>query len=295
MESKMYNGIVVKVTSEYIVILCKDGKFKNVPRAKNEIPKIGQSFTYTEKQSYFFKGAKYLSLVSVVLLAIIGYYIGSLMKADESYLFAVDINPSIEIYTDEHLRVTNIHFLNEDGKVVVDSLRGKKENIHVILDALIHIAVEKNYLKKNEEGMVSLTVVPLKSNSKPIDKEIKETVEQSLKTNSITTVVSVKNGSKKLLNEARNVNLSINKYQIYKESKEKGINISLDELREKSIAFILNEVHHLNTGDQNENEIGLIQNDSKDEQKEKVDSQTNKDSNSNGSIIQQNNEKKLIE
>lgn len=81
------------------------------------------------------------------------------MKQEEAYLFAVDINPSIEIYTDEQFHMIDLHYLNEDGKTVIDALNRKKVHIDDVMDEVINIAVEKKYLTKNKAGLVALTIV----------------------------------------------------------------------------------------------------------------------------------------
>ncbi|MRH41085.1 anti-sigma factor domain-containing protein [Aquibacillus halophilus] len=246
MKSKMYKGIVVKVTSEYVTILCNDGNFKNVPRS-NEMPQIGESFTYIEKQTSGFRGLRYISLVSLLFLALISYSISSFNGEDESYLFAVDINPSIEIYTDEEFNVTKIEHLNKDGQIVVDSLQVKKKQIDIALEEIITMAVDKNYLSENEQGMVALTVIPLKNDSKIDTTGIGGTVEKALQKYSVAADVIIGSGNKNLKNESEKVNLSINKYQLFKEIEGRETTFSLDQVREESIASIVSEINRLNT------------------------------------------------
>ena len=246
MKTNTYKGIVVKVTADVIVLLCDGGQFKNVPRGKNEVPKIGQAYTYIEKQNRRFPNlTKYLTLASGLFIAIFGYLILTHMKPDEAYLFAVDINPSIEIYTDEQLNVVDIHYLNEDGKILINELKYKNEHVNIVVDKVIDIAVKKKYLTKNEEGIVALTVVPLKKERHINNIEIRANVEQALKTNDITADISISNGNKKLLEKAHEKKLSINKYQLYKDLKKNNIHINLDELKEKPMRVVMNETGYL--------------------------------------------------
>lgn len=246
MKTSMYKGIVVKVTAEAIVLLCEGGQFKNVPREENEIPKIGQTYTYIEKQNRGFTHfTKYLTLASGLFIAIFAYLLLTLMKPEEAYMFAVDINPSIEIFTDEQLNVVDIHYLNEDGKIVTNAIQYENESIHAVIEKIIDISVKKKYLATDKEGMVSLTVIPLKKERPLNNNDIRSSVEKALKLNAISANVSINNGSKKLLEEAHKKNLSINKYQLYKELKKNNIHLNLNELKEKSIRVILNETKYL--------------------------------------------------
>ncbi|GGM42682.1 hypothetical protein GCM10011351_30780 [Paraliobacillus quinghaiensis] len=263
MKSNTHQGIVVKVTDTKISLLCQDGNFKNIPRSGSEMPQIGEHYTYVEKNIIPMKGTKSLALVAVLFLMIAGYFMRSFMIEENSYLFALDINPSIEIYTNEDLQVTKVDFLNEEGHVIADSLENSKQDINVILEEVVASAVNKNYLSKSEKGMINLTVVSLIDSNHLNTKELQETLDRSLKDNSISADVIVDNGSKQLVEESREENLSINKMQLYKDLKDKGL--GADELREKSIASIKKEYNH-KTNDQKD----IDKNEEKEEEKQQV-------------------------
>ncbi|MDL4840591.1 anti-sigma-I factor RsgI family protein [Aquibacillus rhizosphaerae] len=302
MKSKTYKGIVVNVTDEKISLLCKNGDFKNVPRSKSEIPRIGQSYTHIEKQSFQLnRSVRYVSLVAIVFLTLIGYYMSTFIKEEESYLFAVDINPSIEIYTDENFQVTKMEFLNKDGEIVVNELRNKGAKITSILEEIITVAINENYLSETENGLVNLTVIPLENKNELKLDEIEETVRNSLRTNVITADVSVDNGSKDLIEESRKVNLSINKYQLYKQFRQKGIDVDVDNLRENPIASFMDKFDETNTtiqqdADNNENEDKSenILN-SKDNPTQKAKQEDNKEKSNKSTIDQGKQENKPSE
>ncbi|MCT2536642.1 hypothetical protein NC661_06305 [Aquibacillus koreensis] len=250
MKSTIYNGIVVKVTEESIIILCEGGMFKNVPRPTDEVPKIGDTYTYVEKKGYSFRGAKYITLASVICLAIITYYVSSLFTNEEdAYLFAMDINPSLEIYTDDDFRVTHMEFLNEDGRTVIDTLSKEKRHIDEVLDDIIQISVEKRYLNQTKKGLVALTVVPLKEPSNFETEKVKRSVEKSVLNRSISADVSVKSGTKDLVQQSHNENLSINKYSMYKELEEKQVDVTVEEVRDHSMGSVLERVSRLEEQD----------------------------------------------
>ncbi len=241
MRSNRFNGVVIKVTAHYITILCKDGNFKNMPRSKNEFPQLGDSYTISEKQ--FPKGEiikKYLSLVAILFLTVMSYYISTFMTKDESYLFAIDINPSIEIYTDADLNVTKVNSLNEDGQLVMDSIAYKYKQIDIVLEEIITAAVKGDYLK-SENAQVDVTVVSLTEKNDVDINKVKETIDQSLITNATTATVQVKNGSKELVEDAREANLSINKLQLYNQEIQ-GIEVQPEELSDNSITKVNEDI-----------------------------------------------------
>lgn len=238
MRSKRFEGVVIKVTENHITILCKDGNFKNTPRSKSEFPQLGDAYTVGENRHLNggFK-KKYISLVAILFLTVMGYYISTFMTEDESYLFAIDINPSIEIYTDADYNVTKVNALNDDGQVVLDSITDQHKQIDIMLEEIITAAVEGEYLTR-ENAQIDVTVVSLKDKNEVDTNKVKETINQSLETNAATAAVRVEKGSQKLVEDAREENLSINKLQLYKDLEDKGIEVESDELRDNSISKI---------------------------------------------------------
>ncbi|WP_138417328.1 anti-sigma-I factor RsgI family protein [Aquibacillus sediminis] len=242
MKIKTYQGIVMEITNETITLLCNDGTFKNVPRSKHEMPMIGDLYTHVEKQRPSFMDAKYVSVVAVMLLAIITYAFFPFTQESEAYLYAVDINPSIEIYANEQLQVTSIQSLNEDGQKVVDAIANQKQHIDVILDEIIDISISQNYLAKDEKGMVALTVVPLHDQLEFDDRDTSQRMNQSIQTHEIDADVSVEKGTKELVDESKQKDLSVNKYQVYKRFEQDEVEVDLEELRNTSIPAFMKEV-----------------------------------------------------
>ncbi|WP_330948472.1 anti-sigma-I factor RsgI family protein [Virgibacillus sp. MG-45] len=244
MKTKQYDGIVVKVTSTDIVLLCSDGQFKNVPRAKNDVPRIGQAYTYTEKrQMPFYRTTKILTAIAIIFISLVAYTMLDTMKKDEAYVFALDINPSLEIYTDKDFQVMRVKSLNKNASAVVEGIKNKNKALYEYLDEVVTNSVKKHYLSKEHNNRIAITVVSLgkDEHSLPSEKVLEQKVQQSLKAHAIASVVTIRKGNKNLLEEARNVNLSLNKYQVYDELNKLGVRVSVKDSREKSISTILNE------------------------------------------------------
>ena len=144
MKEKTIDGIVVKVTDKSIVLLCADGKFNNVPRDhSSQIPRLGQKFSHLEKQrSSSFNYIRYLSIATILMLAIVAYTILPL-GINTAYIIAMDINPSIEMTLDKDLRVQDIYGLNEDGRQLVEALDAKGLHLYMVIDEIIGSAGSK--------------------------------------------------------------------------------------------------------------------------------------------------------
>lgn len=128
-KNNTYKGIVIKVTSDHIVLMCDGGMFKNVPRNKTDIPELGQRYEYKEKRRWTgFSGLHYLAMASILFLSVIGYTLFS-SSVEEVYVVSVDINPSVEIYADENFSILSIHGLNKDGQKIIENIDHKRKKI----------------------------------------------------------------------------------------------------------------------------------------------------------------------
>jgi hypothetical protein len=236
--NKTYKGIVIKVTSTHIVLMCDGGLFKNAPRTSSEIPKIGQPYVYTEKGWSSLSGLHYIAMASILFLSIIGYTIFSPSMKEESYLIAIDINPSIEIFADEKLSIIDIKALNKDGQKIIESINPKIKKLDQIVKEIVEQSVKQNYLSKTEKGAVVISVIPLKENASNFENSIQDVVKASLEINKVQAEVNVSSETKRVLEKAKQVNLSINKYLLYEDLKNKGIDLNIDVFRNQSIVQI---------------------------------------------------------
>jgi hypothetical protein len=237
-KKKTYKGIVIKVTPEYIVLMCQGGTFKNVPRSVSDFPKIGQPFTYKEKEWSGFSKWHYLSMVSVLFLSIIGFTYFSYSQTEEAYVLVIDINPSIEIYADEDFSIIRLQGLNQDGEKIIHSLDPKIKKVNQLVSEIVDQSVKQNFLKKTDKGLVSISVIPLSEKVVQVNQDIQLAVEKSLQVHKIDAKVSVKSETIQVLDKAQELQLSVNKFRLYEELKAEGITIELDALRKQSILQI---------------------------------------------------------
>jgi len=102
----------------------------------------------------------------IVLLLVLGIAIGgctaenkdayNLNKVTNAYI-TLDINPSIEIITDDSGLVADVNGINDDGmKLLIDTdFTGK--SVDVVLDAILQLAVEHGYLDFELENAILIT------------------------------------------------------------------------------------------------------------------------------------------
>jgi hypothetical protein len=245
MKKKIIEGIVVKVTEHTIVIMCPEGTFKNIPRPPEQIPRMGEPFSYIEGEKN--SRPSWLAYISVAAVFMIGILLSTLFLQSEpqaSYVVAMDVNPSIEIYVDQDDTVVKVIALNQDAEKITNHLDSQHEPISQLLEEMVSRFVKEGYLSKDKDGMITTSIVPLQVNGQDISIEkisesIQGHIQQSLEKHSVMAQVTVTNDLQEYLEKAHQMKLSINKYKLYKRFVEKELDITLEEVRTGSVSQLL--------------------------------------------------------
>lgn len=237
-------GIVVKVTENLIVLMTQDGKFKNIQRKSDEFPLIGEKFTYSEpaQGNQPYSWLKFIVYAAAVLLMAIGYSQYSAKAADEAFLVAVDINPSLEIYMDSNYEVLRVDSLNRDAEELTNNLKYKNKDIQELLKDIVVLSLEKGYLNNNEENVIVSSVVDLKTGTKDISADIESTFEGILKEEKLAGNVVVQKEEKEAIAEAHEKNLSLNRNRLYKELNQRGEPSEIEKLNKVPVKALLEQV-----------------------------------------------------
>ncbi|OIJ22397.1 hypothetical protein BKP45_07105 [Anaerobacillus alkalidiazotrophicus] len=236
MKKNSIEGVVVKVTQSYCVLLCDDGTFKNVPRNKKEVPKLGERLTYDQKPQFTLFQLKYISAMSmaaILFISLVTY--GFIQKSSEPYyVVAIDINPSIELYLNKDLKVLTLSPLNEDGKKIVDLLEIEDADLYTMTEKIV--TVSKRYFHQHDKGLISTTIVNLKDlTTIHFENNLKETIENQLHNHQVIAEVKVFNETKEYYDQAQYMNVSVNKYRLYETLNDKGIVSGIKDIKEKSL------------------------------------------------------------
>src|SRR5690606_29132632 len=126
-------------TKKSIVLLCRDGTFRTIPRSPHSpLPLIGQHLTLDESLRHgrvrLRAAPAALASVAVFLLAIsAAYFLLPFDSPQAAHIVAVDINPSLELETDEKWTVIAVRPLNEEARGLVKSLDWKNRPLTRVL------------------------------------------------------------------------------------------------------------------------------------------------------------------
>lgn len=243
----MVRGVVMKITKNCIVVLCDDGKFRNLPLSP-DLPTLGQSIDIPDmakiskqqpKRSMF--GRRWIVAAAASLLLLIGLSMGIRAipgMSEPVALVAVDINPSIELLIDKKGKVDQVTLVNEDAKRLIEQKELIDQPFYKAVQAIVAKAKTQGYLDVNtNKKYVYLSVVDLddrKQTAFDLDVEkLSETVKEF--------DFEVYHADQQKRQQARKMGLTLNKYIVYKQAQKKGITLNVEELRNHSIESSLTD------------------------------------------------------
>jgi hypothetical protein len=231
-------AIILTDTMEYIKVIKKDNLHvgKRIIFVKDDI--------YKEKKVSY----KKFGIIAAIFVMMI-FSVTSINKLNmfnhvslgATAIISVDINPSIEFEINKKSEVIRVKPFNQEGQELIDEdLKGKP--IEEALAIIIRNAEEKEYITEEKNSiLISTTVIEddfeekTKELEKHIERKMKEKIEQEK-----VNIVYVK-GNKEDLEEAKKQEISIGKYEVYKKSKEKNENKTLEQIKKMKVQEIVDE------------------------------------------------------
>jgi hypothetical protein len=228
MGKKAIEGIVVKVTEDLIVLLCPNGTFKNVARASHVAPPLlGEHYIHVEKQKSWLK---YVSMVAVVFLAILSY---AMYPTDNNtYVLAIDINPSIELVLNKEMQINKVTGYNEEGEALLASLHLKGASLAEALEKIVDYSFEAGYLT-HSDGFLETAIIPLKKEDHTLVERIEKTITASVPADIGVKVTKNNTGT---YDQAKTMKVSVNKFNHLKELENDGVIKTIEEGKGKTVS-----------------------------------------------------------
>ncbi|MDD4212127.1 MAG: hypothetical protein PHY42_01865 [Bacilli bacterium] len=135
---------------------------------------------------------KQKSLLIVILMLILSIgLIGCSQSESQSFkvsdaYITLDINPSIEIITDEEGLVAQVNALNEDAQVMLEGTNYVGQTVDVVVEALIELATELGYIEFNVDNAILISATAENEEDvKDIEDKITEKVQKFVEERSI--------------------------------------------------------------------------------------------------------------
>ncbi|MCT4619073.1 MAG: anti-sigma factor domain-containing protein [Marinisporobacter sp.] len=244
----VYRGCVMKVEKDFAIILTDTMEYIKVIKKDNL--HVGKRIIFVKDDIYKEKKVSYkkFGIIAAIFVMMI-FSVTSINKLNmfnhvslgATAIISVDINPSIEFEINKKSEVIRVKPFNQEGQELIDEdLKGKP--IEEALAIIIRNAEEKEYITEEKNSiLISTTVIEddfeekTKELEKHIERKMKEKIEQEK-----VNIVYVK-GNKEDLEEAKKQEISIGKYEVYKKSKEKNENKTLEQIKKMKVQEIVDE------------------------------------------------------
>lgn len=238
-------GTIMKITEKCIVVLCQDGTFRNLPLPA-ELPKLGESINVDlvhrpqRLGRHRFKSSMWVAAASILLIIGAVVLLNSFTGTKQPLtLVAVDINPSVELWVDQEEKIKEVELINDDAKLLVSEQDLEGKPIYEALGLIIGKAEQGGYLdSRSNKKWVWITVVPprgMETSVLTIDRNKLPAFKKDYS-------LEVFTANQALVEQAKKANLTINKYVVYRQAHDQGIDMDMAKLRTHSIVSVLASV-----------------------------------------------------
>ncbi|QZY54240.1 anti-sigma factor domain-containing protein [Crassaminicella profunda] len=237
----VYRGCVLKIEEGFAIVLTNHAKYLKIIKKDGLV--VGKEIVFVKEDIYKDKRftVKKIGLIAAVFMIMVLSMTGiEKLNILETISYAaavvsVDINPSIEFKINKEKKVLHVEALNTDGKELIDR-EFKDMPIEEAVRIVIDHAKKKQYITKDKNAVLISTVAindDFKEKTVELKKEIEEKIQEDQNLEDINLIYVQGNG--KDLMEAKKQKMSIGKYEVYKQSKEKEQNITLDQIKSMKV------------------------------------------------------------
>ncbi|TGE37297.1 anti-sigma factor domain-containing protein [Desulfosporosinus fructosivorans] len=227
-------GLVMRTSAKVTIILTAKGDYIEISTPK-EPPLVGQTIEVALKPlgiPWFHNSWRKYSTVAAALLLVLSitaFYLFIPNMAVASV--ALDINQGVELMINKDGKVINVRDVN-GGSSIIEGLSIKGLDVYQAVNLIVEKAHNKEMLNETK-NLVLASVVPLnKWGNQLIDTEkLRNAIRDDLILRNQSGSVFVGQTSQAIQQEARQLGMTVNSYQIYDRCKENGIIVQPETLR----------------------------------------------------------------
>ena len=232
----------MRITETQIVVLCEDGKFRNIPLPQ-AIPALGERiavpdtiFSKKKTKKEFYMHKSWIAATFLVLLIGISMFMSVLSSSNQPVaMVAVDINPSVELFVNSDDKVKKVSLKNDDAILIMNEKELIGKDFYQALQLIIMKSEKHGLLDPNTQNkVVMISVVGLKQNSFQVD------LNKIFPSNNNYDIY-LNYVEKEKKEKAEEMGLSLNKYLVYQKAKEIGVDLNIDDLRLNSTVYSLKQ------------------------------------------------------
>ncbi|WZL73800.1 anti-sigma factor domain-containing protein [Clostridiaceae bacterium 35-E11] len=241
----IYKGCVVKVGENFAIVLTDTLEYLKV--VKKDGLTIGKQIIFVKEDIYKEKqiSLKHIGLIAAVFVMMIistlsfGGFNG--VSHGAVAVVSIDINPSIEFEIDKANKIIKVLSINQEAKELIDQdLLGMP--VEKAIFTIVVKAKEKHYITQEKNSVLISTMVmndDYSINQEQFEKEIEAQFKQDKAIESVQ-LIYVK-APKQDFKAAKKQKMSIGKYEIYKQEKEKNSQITIEQIKKMKVQEIVNQ------------------------------------------------------
>lgn len=245
----MKHGIIMELSGNHAIIMTPQGEFLKIHKNKRQW-QVGQEVSFTPPAAHFPRRVmRWTAAVAAVFLAL---FIGlpgifGPSEAVAAYV-TMDINPSLELSINKKQVVIDVTPLNDDAKQMLSSLKLSGLKVEQAALIVVEQAEKAGYIRT--EGADILVTTTAAGNEQINEDEINSNIQQLVNKKGNThknVTVAVFIAPKEVREEAQKEKISTGKYTIYLAAKQKGINVSIEQLKADSVNDLAKSIHGIGT------------------------------------------------
>lgn len=228
-------AVILEIKNGVCTVLTDQGDFRKIRLKGNLLP--GQLVTLPESR---WRAGRVLLVAAVLLVFLFSTVLwkGLVSPAVAAYV-SLEVNPAVELGLDKDGVVREIRPLDPSGGDLTAGLELKGVPLAQAVESIISEAVKRQYISFGEGNTVVSTVTPVGDfNPSELDRQVRETVETSLRGQGVTARVLVGQASAEIRDKAGKEGISTGRYMLFLEASEKGIQVDPEDFRSKKIYSI---------------------------------------------------------
>lgn len=217
-----HRGTVMETTGRWAVVLTPDGEFRRV-----RVPPacaVGDEVDLPAPA-----GLLRPALVAAVLVLALatGWYLQWARLGPVVAYLAVDINPSVELGLDRRWRVVTAEPLNEAGRVLLEGLAYRGQDVTAVVSALTAPALATGSSQEGYAVLITATAAPGQERREQALAAVLESLQAVLPGAAQVQALQVPT---ELREEGRKLGLSAGRMAVMVEAAGKGVNLDPEEL-----------------------------------------------------------------
>lgn len=230
------NAVIVEISGKEMVVMDSKGCFHRMKTKDNY--NIGDEILFRPNKSFissYFKPIAAIAATIILMISGAGY---GYREYYSPYAYVdIDINPSIELVLNKHMKVLNVENLNDDaGKIIKDVKGFKNKSVEQAVEMVLDNVESQQILKDDQENVLMYTVSGVNEQQLPeLNKKIENVTIKRLskrlkKENIIMEQVSIEKR-----NEASKLKLSPGRVILFEKLKKVKPDAKLEEVEKMPV------------------------------------------------------------